>query len=60
MNRIKKAANSAKEFVVDHKVAFAVAATIVVMGKLNRIATSDQTNFIKEHGLWDEYCTPQD
>lgn len=65
MNNIKKAADSAKKFVVQHKTALsvstAVAVTAVAVRKLDGTALAQHNEFLKEKGLFDEfYATPDE
>lgn len=55
LQNVKNAANRTKKFVDDHKVAIAVVATSIVWIGINRMALSDHDNFLKAHGLHDEY-----
>lgn len=60
MNIAKKAIVRAEKFLVDHKVAVAVTATILAMAKLNRVALHDHEAFMAEHGILDAFYTPVD
>lgn len=55
MNKLKKVTASSKKFVAKHRVAIAVAATTVVLAKVNRMALKQHDDFLREHGLYDEY-----
>ena len=57
MERFKNTVTSTKNFVVRHKVAFAVAGTAAVLIPLNRIALRDHLAFIDEKGLTEEFAT---
>lgn len=48
------------KFVANHKVAIAVVATTVVCIALNKTALKQHDNFLKEHGLFDEYYALED
>lgn len=61
MNPVKKAAVSTKDFVVRHKTAVAVAATATVLTIINQKAIGQHNEFLKEHGLYDEfYFAPEE
>lgn len=60
MDKIKKATKRIGKFVEDHKVGIAVVSTIIVMGKLNKIALRDHDNFLRDKGLYDEFYTFND
>ena len=55
MNRIKNAATATKNQIIKHRAKIATVATIVVMAKLNRMAQSEQLDFIESEGLTDKY-----
>lgn len=57
MNIVKNVAVSSKKFVQRHKIAVTITATALVCGALNKAALRDHDNFLKEHGLYDEYYT---
>lgn len=50
-----KAKTSVKKFVAEHKTAIAVTTTATVCLVLNRVALAQHDDFLKEHGLYDEY-----
>lgn len=60
MNPVKKTVVSTKNFVVRHKTAVAVAVTATVCLALNRSALNQHDEFLKEHGLFEEYYTPEE
>lgn len=47
--------NSIKKFVLKHKVVFAVTSTAALLTIVNKIALRQHDNFLKEHGLYDEF-----
>lgn len=51
---------SAKNFVVNHKVAIAVVSTAATCLYINRVALSEHNEFLKEHDLFDKYYTHVD
>lgn len=59
MNAIKKARNSAKKFVADHKVGIAIATTavttFVACAAVSRVAVAQREDFLQEKGLLDEF-----
>jgi hypothetical protein len=52
---MKKFVNSTKRFIVKHKVGIAVTCTVIVMGKLNKLALREHESFMQEHGILDMY-----
>jgi hypothetical protein len=60
MNPVKKTVVSTKNFVVRHKTVVAVAVTATVLTAINRKALNEHDEFLKEHGLFEEYYTPED
>jgi hypothetical protein len=52
---IMKNINSIKKFVLKHKVVFAVTSTAALLTIVNKIALRQHDNFLKEHGLYDEF-----
>lgn len=60
MNKIKSATTRVKNFVVRHKVAFAVTATAAAGLWLNRSALSDHDKFLEEKGLLEEFYSPKE
>lgn len=59
MNAVKQTAVSTKNFVVRHKTAVAVATTITVMTIINRKSLEQHNEFLKEHGLYEAFHTPE-
>lgn len=59
-DKLINAKNSAKEFVVKHKVAIAVVSTAAICGKINSYAIGQHNDFLREKGLYDEFYTPTD
>lgn len=59
MNRIEKATASTKNFVVRHKTAVAVTATVLVLQACNRAALNQHNEFLKEHDLYEKFYTPE-
>jgi hypothetical protein len=59
MNNVKKTVVSTKNFVVRHKTAVAVATTVLVLQACNRKALNQHDEFLKEHGLFNEFYTPE-
>jgi hypothetical protein len=59
MNNVKKTVVSTKNFVVRHKTAVAVAVTATVLTVINRKALDQHDEFLKEHGLYNEFYTPE-
>jgi hypothetical protein len=59
MNRIHQTAVSTKNFVVRHKTAVAVAATVLVLQAANRKALNQHDEFLKEHDLYEQFYTPE-
>jgi hypothetical protein len=49
-----------RKFVKKHKVAITVIVTSVVWIKLNKVALAQHNDFLKEHGLYDEFYSPSD
>lgn len=60
MDKIKKAKDSTKKFINDHKVIITFTLTAALCLKLNKMALKDHDDFLVEKGLSDEYYTPQD
>lgn len=58
MEIVKKTLNRTKKFVVDHKVAIAVTATVLTMVQVNKVARVNVDNFLSEKGLLDEFYSP--
>jgi hypothetical protein len=50
---------AAKNFVARHKVAIAVTATAAVCYKVHSAAISQHNEFLKEHGLFEQFYTPE-
>jgi hypothetical protein len=59
MNNVKKTVVSTKNFVVRHKTAVAVATTVLVLQACNRKALNQHDEFLKEHGLFNEFYAPE-
>lgn len=59
MNTIEKAKTSTKNFVVKHKTALTVAATTTVCFVVHRVAINQHNDFLKEHGLYEQFYTPE-
>lgn len=59
-DRAKKVVARTKKFVEDHRVGIAITATAALCLKLNRFALEGHDEFLKQHGLYDEYYTPTD
>lgn len=60
MNHIEKATASAKNFVVRHKTKLAVAATATVCYAIHKSALDQHNEFLKEHGLYEQFYTPEE
>jgi hypothetical protein len=45
----------AKKFVADHKVAIAVVATATAVLAIERVGFKQHDDFLKEHGLYEEF-----
>lgn len=60
MNHIKNAVQTSKNFVATHRVAIAFTAGASLGIVLNKLALSQHDEFLKEHGLYDEFYTPTD
>jgi hypothetical protein len=48
-----------KNFVARHKVAIAVVGTAGTCIYLNRMALAQHDEFLREHGLYDQFYTPE-
>lgn len=60
MNNLKKAVSSTKKFVVGHQTAIMLSTAAIVCLVLNKSALRDHDNFLKEHGLYDEFYSPNE
>lgn len=60
MNNAKRAVVRTRKFVRDHKVAIAVTATAVTCIAINRMALKQHDDFLREHGLYDEFYAMTD
>lgn len=49
-----------KNFVDRHKVSITMVATSTAWIAINRVALKQHDEFLKEHGLYEEFYTPQD
>lgn len=49
-----------KMFVLKHKVAFAITGTTALLYTINRLALKQHDDFLKEHGLYDEFYALED
>lgn len=56
---MKSKLNTAKNFVVRHRVAIAITGTAATCLYLNRMAMEQHNEFLKEHGLYDQFYTPE-
>lgn len=45
-----------KDHVINHRAKYAVAATIIVMGKAQRDMNGELIDFLKTKNLWDEFA----
>lgn len=50
---------TAKNFVARHKTAIAVTATATIAVVVNQIALKQHNEFLKEHGLYEEFYNPE-
>jgi len=57
MDRFTNVVTSSKNFVVRHKMAFAITGTAAVLVTLNRMALADYNAFIEEKDLTEEFVT---
>lgn len=55
MKTLKRKAKATKDFVYKHRVGIAVAITAAVAVKWNYTVAKQFNDFLKEHGLYDEF-----
>ena len=59
MNHVKNAVRSTKNFVANHKSAFAFVVGASIGIALNKTALREHDAFLKEHGLYEEFYLPE-
>lgn len=60
MNTIETTVASTKNFVHKHKTKIAVVATATICLAINRTALKQHNEFLKEHGLYEAFYTPEE
>lgn len=57
---MNKIAAASKKFVTDHKVAITIVTTTAVVLAIERIGFKQHDDFLREHGLYEEFYAQND
>lgn len=60
MSKFVQKATAPVRFVSKHRVAIAVGVTAVTCMAINRAALKQHNEFLKEHGLYEQFYTPEE